>query len=92
MSWIEFEEQSPELASFGAARLNEKIAFPATIKRDGSPCVHPVRPFFCEGYLFIFIEKSSPKGHDLRRNGRYALHYSVSGRNLSEFNQYLHFG
>jgi hypothetical protein len=73
MSWIEFEEQSPELASFGAARLNEKIAFPATIKRDGSPCVHPVRPFFCE-------------------DGRYALHYSVSGRNLSEFNQYLHFG
>jgi hypothetical protein len=74
MSWQEFEEKSPEMASLGATRLNDKLAFLATIKRDGSPRIHPVRPFIGEGLLFIFIDQTSPKGHDLRRNGRYALH------------------
>ena len=87
MRWKEFEAQSPELALFGAIRLNDEIAYLATIQRDGSPRVHPVRPFIGEGYLFIFIEETSPKGHDLRRNGRYALHCSVSDTNgpRSEF-------
>ena len=31
-----------------------------------------------EDRLFLFMEPISPKGHDLRRDGRYALHCAVA--------------
>ena len=77
MSWKYFEEHAPELASLGVERLNRKIAYLATIRKDGSPRLHPVTPFIGNGMLFIFTEPSSPKIGDLRRDGRYALHCSV---------------
>ena len=78
MSWKEFEEESPELASLGFEKLNRKIVFLALIKMDGSPRLHPVTPFIENGMLFMFTEPSSPKIRDLRRDGRYAMHCSVS--------------
>lgn len=77
MSWQEFQEQSPELASKGFEKLNRKIAYLATIKRDGSPRLHPIQAFINDGMLFTFTEPSSPKIRDLQRDGRYALHCSV---------------
>jgi hypothetical protein len=79
MSWKEFEQRSPELAVVGLDRLNRKIAYLATVKKDGSPRLHPVKPFIDNGLLFIFTEPSSPKIRDLRRDGRYALHCTVLG-------------
>jgi len=78
MSWKEFEEESPELASLGFEKLNRKIVYLAMIKIDGSPRLHPITPFIENGMLFMFTEPSSPKIRDLRRDGRYALHCSVS--------------
>lgn len=77
MSWRDFEEADPGLASSGAGSLSEGFAFLATTKRDGSPRVHPVTPIVGRGRLFVFMEPTSPKGHDLRRDGRYALHSAV---------------
>ncbi len=77
MSWKKFEEQSPELASIGASLLSRQISFLATIRTDGSPRVHPVRPIVGYGYLFVFIDQSSPKRSDLLKDGRYAMHCSV---------------
>lgn len=77
MSWEQFEQSAPELAWYGKERLAGKIAFLATIKNDGSPRIHPVRPFIGAGRLFIFIDQASPKGDDLRRDGRFSLHCSV---------------
>ena len=81
MSWTKFEEGSPELATKGALRLNGQIAYLATIKRDGSPRLHPVRPFIGKGHLFIFIDQTSHKGNDLLRDERYALYNSVETEN-----------
>ena len=78
MSWKIFEENSPELASLGFETLNRKIAYLATIKKDGSPRLHPIGPFIGDGMLFIFTEPSSPKIRDLQRDGRYAMHCAVS--------------
>ncbi|MCL4267643.1 MAG: pyridoxamine 5'-phosphate oxidase family protein [Anaerolineae bacterium] len=78
MSWKYLEEQQSELAVFGAERLNGKVAYLATIRKDGSPRVHPMTPIIGQGHLFVFMEPTSPKGHDLQRNGRYAIHCSVS--------------
>ena len=77
MSWKSFQEASPELAQLAQERLNRKIGYLATLKKDGSPRLHPVTPFIGNGMLFIFTEPSSPKIRDLLRDGRYALHCSV---------------
>jgi hypothetical protein len=77
MSWKNLEQAAPSLAAFGIQRINGKVAYLATIRKDGAPRVHPVTPIIGESRLFIFMEPDSPKGFDLRRDGRYALHASV---------------
>ncbi len=77
-SWADFAARAPELAVFGAERLHGKVAYLATIRPDGAPRVHPVTPIRGEGHLFVFMEPTSPKGKDLQRDNRYAIHCAVS--------------
>ena len=77
-SWANFANGAPELAAFGAARLAGQVAYLATVRADSGPRVHPVTPIIGEGRLFLFMEPTSPKGKDLQRDGRYALHCAVS--------------
>ena len=79
MTWKVFEDQSPELATLVYEKLDRKIAYLATLRKDGSPRLHPVTPFIANGMLYIFTESSSPKIRDLNRDGRYALHCNVGG-------------
>lgn len=79
MSWQKLETTEPDLAAFGKKYLHDQVAYLATIRKDGSPRLHPVRPVIGDGRLFIFMEPSSPKGHDLRRDGRYVLHCTATG-------------
>jgi hypothetical protein len=76
-TWFEFAAAAPLLASFGEQRLEKRIAYLATIRRDGAPRVHPVSPFLAQGQLFIHMEPTSPKRQDLHRDARYALHCAV---------------
>ncbi|NDJ85999.1 MAG: pyridoxamine 5'-phosphate oxidase [Chloroflexi bacterium] len=87
MSWANFAKAMPELASFGQQRLAAGPAYLATIRADGWPRVHPITPIIGGERLFVFMEPTSPKGHDLRRNGRYTLHCGVGDNNggLGEF-------
>jgi pyridoxamine 5'-phosphate oxidase-like protein len=75
-SWKEFAQQAPEIAAFGKARFASGVAYLGTVRADGSPRVHPVTPILGER-LFLFMEPTSPKGKDLRRDSRYQLHCSV---------------
>jgi hypothetical protein len=87
MSWKEFADGAPAMADFGEQRFASQVAYLATVKKDGGPRVHPVTPIVGQGRLFLFMEPTSPKGNDLRRDGRYALHCSVadSGGGQGEF-------
>lgn len=76
-TWKEFSQQAPEIAAFGEARLRSGVAYLGTIHADGGPRVHPVTPIIGE-QLFLFMEPTSPKGKDLQRDSRYALHCSVA--------------
>jgi hypothetical protein len=78
MSWRTLEDEEPALAAFGAERLDGKVAYLATVRRDGSPRVHPMTPIIGGGHFFVFMEQTSPKGHDLERDGRYAIHCAVT--------------
>ena len=88
MPWKILEDQQPELAAFGLERLNGKVAYLATIRKDGSPRLHPMTPIIGQGHLFVFMEPTSPKGHDLQRDKRYAIHCAVSDNSgaSGEFN------
>lgn len=48
-------------------------SFLATVRADGGPRLHPMCPVLAEGGLYAFIVPS-PKGRDLLRDGRYAMH------------------
>lgn len=79
-TWKEFAQQAPELAEFGKTRFASEVAYLATVRPDGSPRVHPVTPIIGE-QLYLFMEPTSPKGKDLQRDGRYALHCAVENSN-----------
>jgi hypothetical protein len=81
MKWRDFKDGAPELAALGTAILNRKIAFLATLKKNGGPRLHPIRPIIGSGHCFVFINETSPKKDDLLRDGRYALHGSVTETN-----------
>jgi hypothetical protein len=76
-SWSDFEAQAPAAAAFGAERLTAAAAYLATLRRNRTPRVHPVAPIVGGGRLFVFMEPTSPKAHDLSERGWYALHNGV---------------
>ncbi len=78
MSWKGLQSQAGELAEFGARRLTAPaVAYLATVDEAGAPRVHPVTPIVAAGHLFVFMEPTSPKGRDLGRGSKYALHCAV---------------
>jgi hypothetical protein len=54
------------------------VAYLATVRKGGAPRVHPMTPIIGQGHLFVFMEPTSPKGHDLQRDGRYVIYCAVS--------------
>jgi hypothetical protein len=76
-SWGDFEAQAPALAAFGAERLTDAAAYLATLRLNGRRRVYPVAPIVGDGRLFVFMEPTSPKAHDLREREWYALHNGV---------------
>jgi hypothetical protein len=50
------------------------IAYIATVQPNGAPRLHPFCPILAGGRLFAAVPPSSPKGHDLRRDPRCAIH------------------
>jgi len=79
MSWQHLIDGNPELAAYGETRFKDRVGYLATVRPDGTPQVHPVSPLLRENRLFVFMYPTSPKAHDLQRDGTYALHCAVEG-------------
>jgi hypothetical protein len=60
------------------------VSYIATVRRDGGPRLHPFCPILAGGRLFAAIPRSSPKGHDLRRDPRCVIH-ALPGPEDDEF-------
>ena len=84
VSWSEFAAAAPEMAQRGAERFGVGVAYLATTAKDGAPRVHPVTPLIADWRLCAFIAVATPKYHNLRRDGRCALH-AVLGQDDEEF-------
>lgn len=77
MSWQNLVDGNAELAAYGSARFENRVAYLATVRTDGTPQVHPVSPILRQNRLFVFMYPTSPKAHDLQRGSSYALHCAV---------------
>lgn len=78
LPWSDFANFNPQLAAHVEERLGRAPCYLGTVRPDGWPRVHPVGPLMLRGgSLVVTMYPSSPKGWDLRRNGRYALHAAV---------------
>jgi hypothetical protein len=73
-TWAEFELADAQLATFGRERLDGRVSFHATLRRDGSPRVHPVETWVAAGLLMVRFRRESPKVREVARDARYALH------------------
>ena len=78
VTWAELESADSKLAAFGQERLDGKVAYLATVRKDGRPRAHPVTPIIGKGRMFIFLEPSSPRTRDLTEGGEYCLHCAMS--------------
>jgi Pyridoxamine 5'-phosphate oxidase len=85
MTWSDLELAAPEIAEAGKARLEEtRIALLATLRRDGSPRISPVEPFFAERHLLFGAMAWTLKVRDLERDPRCTLHSAITGPNAGE--------
>jgi hypothetical protein len=84
-TWGEFATADPDMAAVGEGLLTKHVlAYLATVRRDGSPRVHPVCPFIIEGHIYVATPTTSPKAQDQIRDGRYVIHM-LPGDNDDEF-------
>jgi hypothetical protein len=91
MTWQDFEAAAPELAGLGKARFQQAgVALIGTIRKDGSPRIDPVEPFFAHGHLLLGMLRESRKALDLLRDPRCAVHSAVSRPDGSEGEFKLH--
>ena len=76
-TWADFQRAAPQLATKGRELLYQygpPLGYLATVRADGGPRLHPFCPIIAEGGLWAYILRHSPKGADLRRDPRFALH------------------
>jgi Pyridoxamine 5'-phosphate oxidase len=84
-SWQDLELGAPEIARLGMDRINAAhIALLGTVRRDGSPRISPIEPYFAAGQLLIGAIAWSKKAADLARDPRLVLHTAVTGPDSGE--------
>jgi hypothetical protein len=85
VTWAEFARQVPDLADRGRVLIEDHgVAFLATVRKDGSPRLHPITPVFAGDGIYVAVAHRSPKRFDLLRDRRFALH-ALLGRKDEEF-------
>jgi len=89
--WQDLELGAPEIARLGLDRINAvRVALLGTVRRDGSPRISPIEPYFAGGELLIGAMAWSAKAADLLRDPRFALHSAVTGPDSGEGELKLH--
>ncbi|MGH3046042.1 MAG: pyridoxamine 5'-phosphate oxidase family protein [Gaiellaceae bacterium] len=79
------ETGSPEIARLAKERFEGAgIALLGSVRRDGSPRISPVEPYFAEGHLLFGAMSWAGKTRDLIRDPRCVLHSAVSDPDGSE--------
>jgi hypothetical protein len=75
-TWADLTRGNPAITKLGREllyRTGSGEALLATVRGDGLPRIHPIAVGIVSDRVVAFIN-DSPKGRDLERDGRYALH------------------
>lgn len=84
-SWQELESAALSIANPGRRRLEATgVALLGTLRKDGSPRISPVEPYFSQGQLVFGAMSWSPKARDLLREPRCVLHSAIAALNAGE--------
>jgi len=74
-SWNDVAELAPDLAKDVQARFEATgLAYLATLRKDGSPRITGIEPWFALGDVWIGSMWQALKAKDLLRDGRFSLH------------------
>ncbi len=74
-AWQDFEQAEPEFAKRVRALFDaHRHKTIATLRADGSPRISGIEVVFEDGELVFGSMPNARKGHDLRRDPRFALH------------------
>lgn len=85
MIWAEFEAAAPEVARPGKERLDRLgVALLGTLRKDGSPRISPVEPYFVQDHLLFGAMTWSLKARDLLSDTRCVLHSAVTAPDAGE--------
>ena len=91
MMWQQFEAAAPAMAAFGRKQIEQSgIILIGTLRRDGSPRISCVEPFFVDGILYLGMMWQSRKALDLLRDPRIVVRNTIctSTGDEAEFNLY----
>jgi len=85
VTWQDLEVAAPEIAHLGRESLDRaQVALLGTLRKDGSPRISPVEPYFTEGNLLFGAMAWSLKVRDLVRDPRCVLHSAITGPDAGE--------
>lgn len=85
MIWRDLETEAPEIARLGKERFDQaRVALLGTLRKDGSPRISPVEPYFTQGHLLFGAMSWSLKTRDILRDPRCVLHSAISDPDSGE--------
>lgn len=86
-SWAEFADEAHDLAGLLRTRLHNEemgsLSYFATVRKDGSARVNPVKVFENDRRLHLVTGPTTPKYLDLVRDNRFNVHISVAPKVIS---------
>jgi hypothetical protein len=81
MRWADLEARQPRLAALGRERLaGAGVVLVGTVRKDGTPRISAVEPFFWRDDLWMPMLLDSWKAKDLQRDPRLLVHNIVTSR------------
>jgi Pyridoxamine 5'-phosphate oxidase len=90
MRWADLEAQQPRLAALGREKLGDPgVVLVGTIRKDGSPRISAVEPFFWRGDLWLPMLLDSLKAGDLLRDPRVLVHNIVTSRDGTSEGEFM---
>jgi Pyridoxamine 5'-phosphate oxidase len=85
MIWADLQAAAPDLARRGKECFESTgVALLGTLRRNGSPRISPVEPFFAAEHLLLGVMARSAKARDLERDPRCVLHSAVTAPDAGE--------
>jgi pyridoxamine 5'-phosphate oxidase-like protein len=85
MRWDEFQSDAGAFGDEARGMLERPgVVLVGTIRRDGTPRISPVEPFFWDSELWLAMMWRSQKTADMYRDPRVLVHSVITGREGTE--------